>query len=331
MEQENHMKQARTTFSQLGWCYIAGTVAVYLLEAVLLYFIERYKPEWTNSNTIMMIFSILIVYGCAMPLIALLVKGMEAQQPKRYKMRWWQFLLAFVMCYAMVFISNLLGIGITAVVAYLKGSAVTNQAAMQVVNGNLLINFVGMVILAPVIEELVFRKLIVDRTIKYGQGIAILTSGLMFGLFHGNLNQFAYAVVLGCFFAFLYVRTGNVKITIGLHAIINFMGSMVAGGLMKLMGYEKLLTMDPQDTDAIMAMVSEHIVGWVLFGAYGLFLFIVVLTGLVFIILSIPKMRTVRQETDLPTMQGLGALFSNPGMIVFFVVWVVLIVIQLFS
>ena len=55
---------------------------------------------------------------------------------------------------------------------------------------NMMVTFLYMVICAPILEEYIFRKLIVDRTVKYGQGVAIVLSGLMFGLFHGNLNQF---------------------------------------------------------------------------------------------------------------------------------------------
>ena len=47
----------------------------------------------------------------------------------------------------------------------------------------------------------------------------MLFSGLMFGLFHGNLNQFVYAFVLGLCFGFIYVKTGNIRYTIGLHML----------------------------------------------------------------------------------------------------------------
>ena len=330
METKDHVKQAQKTFSRLGWCYIAGTLAVYLLQAVLVYLLKEYKPEWTGNMDVLMILSVVIVYGCAMPLIAVLVKGMEVQKPERHKMRWWQFLLAFVMCYSMVFVSNIVGVGITTVIGLLKGSAVENNMAGLVAGGNMLINFVGIVVLAPIVEELVFRKLIIDRTAKYGQGIAILTSGLMFGLFHGNLNQFAYAMVLGCFFAFLYLRTGNLKITIAMHAIINFMGSMVAGGLMKMVRYDELMMLAPDDTQTMMNMMAEDILGWLLLVLYVFVLFALVITGLVFFILSIRKMKPVVQETDLQGKEGMKALFVNPGMIVFCVIWVVLIVLQLF-
>lgn len=102
------------------------------------------------------------------------------------------------------------------------------------------VNILVMVLLAPVLEELLFRKMLIDRTIKYGEGISVLISALFFGLFHGNLNQFAYAFVIGGVFAFVYVKTGNVKYTIYMHMLVNFLGSAVSMGLLKLSGMDQL-------------------------------------------------------------------------------------------
>lgn len=323
-------KEARKVFSRLGWCYIAGTVAVYLLQIVISYVLVRYHPEWLMSTDAQIILSSVIVYGIGMPLIAFLAKGIKKQELVRHKMRWWQFLLAFMMCYAIVFISNLIGIAMTSFIGDLKGSAVENNVTEVISSGSLLINFVSMVILAPILEEYVFRKLIVDRTARYGQGVAVLASGLMFGLFHGNLNQFAYAVTLGCFFAFLYLRTGNIKITIVLHAIINFMGGIVAGNLMELVQYDELMALNPNDEQAAMNLISENIIGWLVLSGYVVFLLVVVLVGFIFLLLSIKKMKAIPQETDLPKGQRMKALFVNPGMIVFCLIWIALIVLQLF-
>ena len=48
----------------------------------------------------------------------------------------------------------------------------------------------------------------------------------MFGLFHGNLNQFVYTFLVGAFWAFIYVKTGRLRYTIYLHMALNFMGSV---------------------------------------------------------------------------------------------------------
>ena len=51
---------------------------------------------------------------------------------------------------------------------------------------------------------------------------AALTSGLVFGLYHANFDQFAYAALLGFFYAVIAIRRNSIVPTIILHALNNF-------------------------------------------------------------------------------------------------------------
>lgn len=79
---------------------------------------------------------------------------------------------------------------------------------------------------APIIEEYFFRKLLIDKIAPQGEALAILASGLLFGLMHGNLGQFFFAFALGCLFALVYIKTRNIKYTMLLHFIINTIASI---------------------------------------------------------------------------------------------------------
>lgn len=324
------LKQPKKVFSRLGWCYIAGTVTVYVLQNVLGYFVLAYKPEWANNMSILLALSSIVTYGCGMPLIVLLAQGMERQTIERHKMKWWQFLVALVMCYSLMYVSNIVGTIITTVIGVFKGSQVDNNLITYVTDGSMLVNFVLMVVVAPIVEEYVFRKVIVDRTVQYGQGIAIVTSGLMFGLFHGNLNQFAYAVGLGAFFAFIYIKTGNLKITIGMHAIINFMGSIVAGLLLKMLDYDALLAAEQEGMEAMTNFAMEHLNALVLLGVYVLFLLFVTIIGIIFFIVFFKRFKVEPGTVQIPKGKFFEVLFLNPGMLTFCIIWLVLIVLQLF-
>ena len=86
--------------------------------------------------------------------------------------------------------------------------------------------FVAMVVLAPIVEELMFRKLMIDRLSIYGDKTAIIFSSVAFGLMHGNLYQFFYAALLGALFGYVYTKTHKIHYTMIMHAIVNFMGSI---------------------------------------------------------------------------------------------------------
>ena len=83
------------------------------------------------------------------------------------------------------------------------------------------------VLIGPILEEYLCRKVLLDRINQYGQGISVLVSGLIFGLIHGNFYQFFYAFGLGAIFAYIYVKTGKWKYPVVFHILINFMGSVV--------------------------------------------------------------------------------------------------------
>ena len=61
-------------------------------------------------------------------------------------------------------------------------------------------------ILAPVWEELLFRGVILRKLRPYGKRFAVLGSALLFGLFHGNLLQAPYAIVIGLVLGYVTVE-----------------------------------------------------------------------------------------------------------------------------
>ena len=61
-------------------------------------------------------------------------------------------------------------------------------------------------ILAPVWEELLFRGYVLRSLRPFGKRFAVLGSALLFGLFHGNLLQTPYAVLVGLLLGYLTVE-----------------------------------------------------------------------------------------------------------------------------
>lgn len=77
------------------------------------------------------------------------------------------------------------------------------------------------VVIAPVFEEILFRGILLRRLRGLGDVSAVVLSALAFGLFHANLQQTAYAIVLGMVFAAIVLLTGSIRDTILLHMAIN--------------------------------------------------------------------------------------------------------------
>lgn len=92
-------------------------------------------------------------------------------------------------------------------------------------NTNLVIQFLTLVVGAPVCEELIYRNMaITNMNKRLSPMIAILISSSIFGLVHGSLLQIIYAAALGFVFGVLFVRTESIFPSLTAHAVFNAMG-----------------------------------------------------------------------------------------------------------
>jgi len=76
-------------------------------------------------------------------------------------------------------------------------------------------------VLPAVLEETVYRGLFFGEYRKIDTWKAVLLSGVLFGIMHGNLNQFCYATVMGIVFALLIEATGSILSTMLIHFCTN--------------------------------------------------------------------------------------------------------------
>ncbi len=76
-------------------------------------------------------------------------------------------------------------------------------------------------IMTPIIEEILFRGVFASITKEMKLVHGAIISGLIFGLFHGNINQLLYATVIGYYFYFLVKVTGSLWSSILAHMITN--------------------------------------------------------------------------------------------------------------
>jgi len=131
----------------------------------------------------------------------------------------------FLITYAVAITCNVIGANISAFSPAGK-SAELEQISSIVSTGNL-VGIMIPVLFAPVLEELVFRKMILGRTKGFGESTAIVFSALSFGLFHQNLTQFMYAFAVGLFLGYVYCKTGKVIVTIIMHMLLNGFSSCI--------------------------------------------------------------------------------------------------------
>ena len=197
------------------------TVAAFVLSA------EEYTA-FCNSSYITIIVNSVCQYLIAFPVFVLmLLKTDKAQPREKSKICAKDFFLIMMIGETLLFAGNLVGTLLNNVFGAVIGKIPENNVANIIAEIPIYLIFIAVVVLPSIFEELIFRKLMIDRLSLYGDRMAILFSAVAFGLFHVNLYQFFYATLLGILLGYVYTKTGNVKYTILMHMIINFFGSVV--------------------------------------------------------------------------------------------------------
>lgn len=215
----------------IGWRYAVFAVVVIAVQLTTQSIMMTVAKDWVTSNLSLFSFLLIIlaVDIIGFPLIFLLSRNMPAVKIEKHKMSFGKFLICVLIgagiCMAGAIVGNILHFALTLPFG-LSADSVSGLGTLML-ESDAFIRILTVGILAPIFEELIFRKLLIDRMIKHGELVAILMSGLMFGLFHGNFSQFFFAAGLGMFFAFIYIRTGRVWYTILFHMIINLSSSVI--------------------------------------------------------------------------------------------------------
>lgn len=325
---EYETQPIRRHFSKLGLMYFWGTLIIFGVQFGVSFLVVRLLPVEFYSMDMNLFLSVLPMYIIGMPLMALLIKTVPSVHIEKHKMTFRQWLAAFAMCYAIMYLGNLVGVAFTFVIGLIKGTQVQNALLDIVTEISPWTAFFIMVLCAPVAEELIFRKLLINRTVKYGEKTAILFSGLFFGLFHGNLNQFVYAFLLGIFFGFIYVKTGKLIYTITMHMVVNFLGSVASMFLLNFSAYGELMS-STGNPAAFMAILSEHLPGVLLLSLYGLMIMGLLIAGIVCLAVNAKKIKL--RPADIPVSKGRlrSAEFLNVGVILFILFWIIQIILQL--
>ena len=96
-----------------------------------------------------------------------------------------------------------------------------NELVSMIMIDNIWITLLTTGILAPIVEEFIFRYGIQGIYIKKSVFAGIIVSSLMFGIAHMNPIQSTYAFILGLILGYIYYKTGNLLNSIILHVTIN--------------------------------------------------------------------------------------------------------------
>ena len=228
-EKTARSKEQSRQFSRLGLVLFAFMGVAFAAQLVLIVItmlvglVGGLDVDFDNQ-TVQIVISAISMYGVAFPVAALLMRLIPKQgRPGGETWSAMQLAACLVICIGIGFVGILLSQFVD-VVFPSGGDGVQPEDMMT--GAGMLLNIAMVVFAAPVVEELLYRKMLIDRIAAYGDGVSVVVSGLLFGLAHGNFSQFFYAFGLGALFAYVYIKTGHIGDTIGFHMFFNLIGGV---------------------------------------------------------------------------------------------------------
>ncbi len=310
-------KYTRHIFSVVGLSYAVILLGTVIVQCLLALGIAKLAPQLQNADWYIVVVSFMPLYLITMPICVIVMNEIEVCPIKKHKMSFGQWFASFLMCIPIMYLGNIIGNILMNVMNLSFGKSMSNPLESLFKGNNVYFVLIATVLIAPVLEEYIFRKLLLDRIHQYGEGIAIIVSGTMFGLAHGNFYQFFYAFALGAFFAFIYIRTGKIGYTIIMHMIINFMGTAVSVFLLNSIDLDRIskifMTADQQQ---LMQEVQSMLPQIMLLVIYGILLVGMIIAGIVLLIVNRDKFKLNGSQCQIPKGLGFSMVIGNPGMII---------------
>lgn len=307
-QEELERKRQKRCFRTVGIAYVIYLVVSTASQIAVSLMLET--PDTPLGWNLWMMASMLAMYPLSTLFLYLIMRRLpRARQTWKEPIKPGRYVGVFVICMGCMYLGNIIGQMVSAIIRMVTGMPLDNTLDQLINDMQPWLILLLVVIIGPVMEELVFRKFLLDRIAGYGQLTSMLLSGLIFGVAHGNFYQFFYAFALGVIFAWVYLRTGNLFYTIGLHMMINFWGSFLSLYLLDLI--------DAWGTAGLM----------LIFGQLMVMIGFIIAAGI--LVIYYRKEIFLREEKKIlsPGKQFL-AVMLNVGMILYLVIGVILFILN---
>ena len=203
----------------IGWCALVAFMSVLAYASQLSTGPSEQDVAYQWSTSILGAIQYALMFGIVM----LLTRGLDRQRFLAFRRprSWWRAAgISAVVIFIVLVVSAIVALFANAereqglIPQHWDSSRAAQFAAFCVV----------VVVIAPIVEELLFRGVGYGLLERFGQYPAIVIVGLAFALVHGLVAGFAVIAVFGAGLAFLRAKTDSIYPGMLLHASFNAMG-----------------------------------------------------------------------------------------------------------
>ena len=309
-------------FSTLGFAVSAFILATSGAALAISIICSMWFPWVLENDILSKLISMVCQYGLGLPALMLVLSRLPKDTNPKEKLGFKQLFGYFCLCLTFMSVGSNISTSITSFFEGMLGKTILNPVETSTSGTHWAINLVFYAILAPILEELVFRKLICDRLLPLGELYAVFLSAAVFALSHGNFHQFFYAFFVGSIFSYIYVKSGNLVYTTVIHMIINLLGGVISPWAMDklepIMTEESINTMlemwtEQGASEELVAMLSPYILPVYVLFAYILIINVFSIIGFVVLMKNLRRVRFADGLLRPAEENRVSNLFLNGG------------------
>ncbi len=305
----------RKHYGRLSLALLAYYVITAAAQFAAQYAVLAWAPAWAEAGWFAPALAFLPMYCIGFPIFLWLLPKAPPREllPEKRRIPGREMLPILLMSLGILYPGNLLGQGLDWLIRRLPHvSGGGNPLEAMTESSGTWAFFLVAVVIAPILEELTFRKLLLDRMRSIDKPSALVYTALAFGLFHSNPVQFFYAFGVGLLFGCIYLRTGRVVYTMALHILVNFLGSAAA---LFLMGDLELASLDLANLDP--AALMDRLLPLLGLGVYALVLISGSIAGIVLLIRHRRSLRVGDGGDALRPGERFSLVFCRPGWLLY--------------
>lgn len=314
---------AKRIFSRIGFAlsaYLISAIGIITLSQIIIMLIFGDTAEQILTSDLFIWGSqIVAMYIIAFPVLFFMTKKLPRKVKRRSKMDIEELFMLFFIAQLVSYVGSLISNIINTFFSIILGRDVSSGVNELIMDTPIWVVVLVAVIIGPIFEELIFRRILIDRLSPFGEKFAIITTSVAFGFFHGNFDQVVYATALGFILGYVYSVTRDVRYSIGLHIVFNLFGSvpamLVSDSAEKIYSLPEEILMNPE---ALMEYLPDVMAVY----GYSIVQLAFVGLGIYFLVKAVKQKRfKLSNEVDIRIPRSeVAKVFLNPGVIVFAVV-----------
>lgn len=323
-------KEARRAYTLTGLALLVLYLTVQTVASVLMVACQIIFPSLVDQGWFLLALNFVAIYVAGFPFFLLVIRNLPEYSPVKRKMPAGKLavatLISIGLIYSLSYITNFAVAGLE----FILGFEIPSGLDETLASSSLWIAIVSTVVVAPIAEEYMFRKLICDRTAVFGEWQSILISGIAFSQFHGSIHQLLYTFALGCFFAFVYIRTGKLIYTVILHFVVNFIGSVPSLLITEFTNIEQVLE-ELSVNGLTRELLAENAATLVLYLAFIVVVLSLMVAGVILFFVNIKKIISGADGRYMPRGKRFSIMFGNVGIWIFAAFCFMTVLLNIFS